>query len=125
MHNPSPPVPPPPLPGSYYCYSHPAPSPLLPTANLTSPHVLTILSPLPKLYVLQAQPHHSTMQLKHKKNETANNRLTDSSPTAGNNKTSKLITQQLPNGSIYGFPDLNSKSTYNKRVEEKKSPKVC
>jgi len=65
------------------------------------------------------------MQLKHKKNETANNRLTDSSPTAGNNKTSKLITQQLPNASIYGVPDLNSKSTYNKRVEEKKSPKVC
>jgi hypothetical protein len=125
MHNPSPPVPHPPLPGSYYCYSHPAPSPLLPTANLTSPHVLTILAPLPTLNVLQAQPHHFTMQLKHTKNETANNRLTDSSTTAGNNKTTKLITQQLPNGSIYGFPDLNSKSTYNKRAEEKKSPKVC
>jgi hypothetical protein len=129
MHNPSPPVPPPPLPGSYYCYSHPAPSPLLPTANLTSPHVLTILPPLPTLNVLQAQPHHSTMQFKHKKMKlpttNCNYRLTDSSTTAGNNKISKLITKELPNGSIYGFPNLNAKSTYNKRVEEKKSPKVC
>jgi hypothetical protein len=125
MHNPSPPVPPHPLPGSYYCYSHPAPSPLLPTASLTSPHVLTILAPLPTLYVLQAQPHHSTMQLKHKRMKlpttNCNNRLPDSSTQLPEStKTSKLITQQLPNGSIYGFPNLNSKSTYNKRVKGKK-----
>ncbi|CAM6020669.1 unnamed protein product [Sphagnum balticum] len=69
------------------------------------------------------------MQLKHERMKlpttNCNNRLTDSSTTAGNNKTSKLITQQRANGPIYGFPNLDAKSTYNKRVEEKKSRKVC
>jgi len=67
------------------------------------------------------------MQLKNKKMKlpttNCNNRLTDSSTTVGNNKTSKLINQQLPNGSIYGFPNLDAKSTYNKRVEEKEITK--